>query len=79
MKLSIVTINPNNVAGLSRTRQSIFVLQSGFDDWEQVVVDGASTDGSFEALARWKNDPRLLHSAFAKRIRNRLAPNEERC
>ncbi len=59
MKLTIVTVNRNNAAGLARTLESTFAAQSGFDDWEQVVVDGASTDGSFATLDRWKDDPRL--------------------
>ena len=59
MKLSIVTINRNNAAGLERTLSSTFGSQPGFDDWEQVVVDGASTDGSFDAIAPYKDNPHL--------------------
>ena len=59
VKLTIVTVNRNNAAGLARTLESTFTAQSGFDDWEQVVVDGASTDGSFAALDKWKDDPHL--------------------
>ena len=59
MKLSIVTVNRNNAAGLARTLASTFRSQPGFDDWEQIVVDGASTDGSFDALAPYRDDPHL--------------------
>ena len=59
VKLSIITINRNNAAGLARTLASTFRAQPGFDDWEQIVVDGASTDGSFGALAPYKDDPHL--------------------
>ena len=59
MKLSIVTNNRNNASGLVRTLESTLGAQPGFGDWEQIVVDGASTDGSFSALDRWKDDPRL--------------------
>ena len=59
MKLTIVTVNRNNATGLSRTLESTFASQSGFDDWEQIVVDGASTDGSFAALDKWKGNPHL--------------------
>ena len=59
MKLSIITINRNNAAGLVRTLESSLGGQPGFDDWEQIVVDGASTDGSFSILDKWKGNPRL--------------------
>lgn len=59
MRLSIITINRNNADGLRRTLGSTFDAQSGFDDWEQIVVDGASTDGSFSVLDKWKDSPHL--------------------
>ncbi len=59
MKLSIITINRNNAAGLARTLKSTFGAQPGFDDWEQIVVDGASTDDSLEVLDQWKDDTHL--------------------
>lgn len=59
MKLSIITICRNDAAGLARTLDSTFSGQKGTDDWEQIVVDGASTDGSFAVLDKWKDDPHL--------------------
>ena len=59
MKLSIVTINRNNATGLARTLASTFAGQHDFGDWEQIVVDGASTDGSFAVIDKWKDDQRL--------------------
>ena len=59
MRLSIITINRNNADGLRRTLESTFDAQSGFDDWEQIVVDGASTDGSVAVLDKWKDSPHL--------------------
>jgi glycosyltransferase involved in cell wall biosynthesis len=57
MRLTIVTINKNNLAGLERTLTSIFA-QPG--EWfESVVVDGASDDGSV-AFLKQCTDPRLL-------------------
>lgn len=46
MKLSIITVNLNNREGLRKTAQSI--LDQTFTDYEWIVVDGASTDGSVE-------------------------------
>ena len=59
MKLSIITVNRNNATGLARTLESTFGAQSGFDEWEQIVVDGASTDGSLSVLDKWKDNPHL--------------------
>ena len=48
MKLSIITITYNNLAGLRRTAES--VLAQTVNDFEWIVVDGASTDGTKEYL-----------------------------
>ena len=53
MKLSIVTINRNNAAGLDKTLQS--VAAQTFKDFEYVVVDGASTDGSVEVIRKYES------------------------
>ena len=58
-KLSIVTINRDNAAGLRATLESTFGAQPGFSDWEQIVVDGASSDGSFAEVDRYRGDPHL--------------------
>lgn len=59
MKLSIVTICRNDADGLERTLRSTLREQFGFDDFEQIVVDGASTDRTPEVLASFRGDPRL--------------------
>ena len=51
MKLSIITINLNNAEGLRRTMESV-ALQT-FKDFEYIVVDGASIDGSVEVMEEW--------------------------
>lgn len=48
MKLSIITINRNNADGLRRTMES--VLNQTCKDFEYIVVDGASDDGSVEVM-----------------------------
>jgi glycosyltransferase involved in cell wall biosynthesis len=47
-KLSIVTINFNDVKGLSETIQSVIVQT--FRDFEYIVIDGGSTDGSAKVI-----------------------------
>ena len=53
-KISIVTINLNNVAGLRKTAQSI-VRQSLFSEIEWIVIDGGSTDGSLDVIHEYKS------------------------
>lgn len=48
MLLSIITITYNNLSGLQRTIAS--VRRQTFSDYEQIVIDGASTDGTPDYL-----------------------------
>ncbi len=52
MKLSIITVNLNNRDGLKRTIDS--VVSQSFSDFEWVVIDGGSTDGSKELIEQHK-------------------------
>lgn len=49
MRLSIITITYNNLVGLRKTADS--VLEQTVSDFEWVIIDGASTDGTKEYLA----------------------------
>ena len=51
MLLTIITINRNNAAGLEKTMKS--VLAQTCREFEYVVVDGASTDGSEDVIKRF--------------------------
>lgn len=46
----MITINRNNASGLQKTMLSV-VLQT-FKEFEYIVVDGASTDGSVEVIKK---------------------------
>lgn len=48
MKLSIITVNLNNLEGLKKTYES--VVSQTFTDYEWLVIDGGSTDGSREFI-----------------------------
>lgn len=50
-KLSIITINYNNRDGLRKTIES--VVSQTFSDFEYVVIDGGSTDGSVEVIKEY--------------------------
>lgn len=54
MKLSIITINRNNKEGLQRTMESVLGGQT-FDDFEYIVIDGASDDGSKEVIEHYQD------------------------
>ena len=51
MKLSIITINYNNVNGLKNTIKS--VIKQTFKDFEWIVIDGNSSDGSKELIEKY--------------------------
>lgn len=60
MILSIITINLNNCAGLKATMQSVASQSS--KDFEYIVIDGASTDGSLEIIYEFSD-------VFGERLR----------
>ena len=53
MKLSIITVNKNNCKGLQKTIDS--VLSQTWHDYEWIVIDGGSTDGSKESIEKYQN------------------------
>ena len=55
--LSIITINRNNAGGLQKTFNSILSLN--FDDFEYIIIDGASTDGSVEIINNFCSNPHI--------------------
>lgn len=55
MKLSIITINYNNAAGLQKTLDS--VASQNCTDFEHIIVDGASTDDSVDIIRAYSQLP----------------------
>ena len=53
MKLSIITINYNNVEGLRKTLAS--VASQTYRDIEHVIIDGGSTDGSVDIIRDYEH------------------------
>lgn len=51
MRVSIITINLNNRNGLQKTIDS--VVSQSFKDFEWIVIDGGSSDGSRELIERY--------------------------
>ena len=54
MKLSIITINLNNKAGLQKTIDS--VIAQTCKDFEWIIIDGGSTDGSVELIKEYTDE-----------------------
>ena len=59
-KLTIITINYNNAAGLRKTMESVLAQTS--KDFEYIVIDGASTDGSVEYLKTRNPEPEIRNA-----------------
>jgi glycosyltransferase involved in cell wall biosynthesis len=51
-KISIITVNYNDAIGLNKTIES--VVNQTFDDYEFIVIDGGSTDGSLAIIEQNK-------------------------
>ncbi|MES2588246.1 MAG: glycosyltransferase family 2 protein [Bacteroidota bacterium] len=81
-KLSIITINYNNLQGLKQTIES--VVNQTSSDFEYIVIDGASSDGSKELIesyqdniSYWVSEPdKGIYNAMNKGI---LASKGEYC
>lgn len=54
MKYSIITVNFNNKEGLRKTIES--VIHQTFRDFEYIVIDGGSTDGSVDVLNEYDSE-----------------------
>lgn len=74
MHVSIITINYNNKAGLTKTIES--VISQDYSQFEFIVIDGGSTDGSVEIIKKhkkhinyWVSEPdRGIYHAMNKGI-----------
>ena len=74
MKLSIITINYNNAEGLRKTLAS--VASQTFRDFEHIIVDGGSTDGSVEIIREYADNEAIRQAGYkAIRQENSKADN----
>ncbi len=51
--LSIITVNRNNDTGLKKTIDS--VISQTYNDFEFIIIDGASTDSSAELIRKYSS------------------------
>ena len=67
MKLSIITINYNNAGGLRKTLAS--VASQTFRDFEHIIVDGGSTDGSVDVIREYESSIASRLSPLASNLK----------
>lgn len=67
MKLSIITINYNNAEGLRKTLASI--AAQTFRDFEHIIVDGGSMDGSVEVIREYEQSLASRLSPLASNLK----------
>jgi glycosyltransferase involved in cell wall biosynthesis len=70
MKLSIITINLNYAEGLKKTIQS--VINQTFNDYEYIIIDGGSTDGSVDIIKQYADKINYWISETDKGIYNAM-------
>ncbi len=70
MKVSIVTISLNSANTIEDTIQS--VLAQNYSDMEYIIVDGASTDGTLDIIAKYKHGISRIISEPDKGIYNAM-------
>lgn len=70
MELSIITINRNNIAGLCKTVNSVLV--QSVRDFEFIIIDGNSTDGSLDVIKRYNDQITYWVSEEDKGIYNAM-------
>ena len=54
IKLSIITVNYNDAKGLKRTIKS--VISQSYHNFEFIVIDGGSTDGSVDVIKKYEGN-----------------------
>lgn len=59
MKISIVTVCRNCVGTIEHTIRS--VLSQNYNDIEYIIIDGMSTDGTYEIAEKFHRRARLIH------------------
>lgn len=82
LKISVITINYNNCTGLEQTLQS--VAAQNCSNFEHIVIDGGSTDGSkdlitsySDKISYWVSEPDK--GAYNAMNKGALAANGEYC
>jgi glycosyltransferase involved in cell wall biosynthesis len=70
MKLSLITINYNNKIGFKQTVES--VIGQTWKEFEYIIIDGGSTDGSVDVIKEYENQINFWVSEPDKGIYNAM-------
>lgn len=70
MRYSIITVNYNNKGGLEKTIKS--VISQTFRDFEYIIIDGGSTDGSVDIIRKYADEITYWVSELDKGIYNAM-------
>ena len=62
VNISIITICLNEIGNIEKTCESI--IEQSYDNYEWIVIDGASNDGTIEYLSNFQD--RILHFDLKK-------------
>jgi glycosyltransferase involved in cell wall biosynthesis len=66
MKISIITVSYNSAATIVDTLKSID--RQSYRNFEHIIIDGASVDGTVDILTKFDNASRLIYSEVDKGI-----------
>lgn len=61
-QLSIISVNYNNAEGLKRTLDS--VASQTYQEFEHIIIDAASTDGSMDVIHEYEQQLHIAHSTI---------------
>ena len=61
-QLSIISVNYNNAEGLKRTLDS--VASQTYQEFEHIIIDAASTDGSMDVIHEYEQKLHITHSTI---------------
>jgi len=61
-KITVITVVFNDLVGIKKTMDSVF--EQSYSDFEYIVVDGSSTDGTYEEITKYEDKiDKIIHES----------------